>query len=321
MAYWQEHSLGIAPQSAFGTPNATTGTDQTGFRWLQGDRPKLQLQTEKVELDLMTGAVGAAPERLYGRRHGSISFSMPLEGFNAAYTADPTHANSQPGTGSSAVVPHWMALLANALGSKIGTLTDAQFWLATHCYNTLYDATAVAGAADVSHITLDDNGAYGNAPAGALVATALAASPSLVQFGFVKTKVASGGPPVNTWTLTLLDPAVRKVDDASANMYATSTAWLSALQGSQLPLTMLYVGDQTEAAYILQDCVCTGFKITWESGAVPTIEFSYNFYEWTADKTRGGLHVPLVHHRVPQIVGVNSGQVCLDGVVTGGLQS
>jgi hypothetical protein len=313
MAYWQEHSLGIAPQSAFGTVNATTNTDQSGYRWIQGDKPKVQLATELVELDLMTGQIGAAPERLPGRRHGTISFSMPLEGFNAAYIADPTHANSQPGTGSSAVVPHWLALVGNILGSKIGAPTDANFWLGTHLSTVVYDAGAVASAASTSEITLDDAPSSGAVHVGNLVATALAASPGSVQFGFVQAKAGQ--------VLTLLDPATRKVDDASANVYATANAWLSAVHGNQLPVSMLYVGEVTEAAMILQDCICTGFKITWESGAVPTIEFTYNFYEYTTDKTRGGLHVPLAHVRIPQIVGANSGQACIAGVATGGLQS
>jgi hypothetical protein len=316
MAYWQEYSLGIAPQSAFGTENATTRNtpNHADFRWIEGDRPKVQFNTDKVELDLMTGQIGAAPERLWGRRSGTISFSMPLEGMKSTY--DPTALIT-----TNEVVPHWLPLVGNALGSKIAAISAENFWKGAGLSNAAYTAAGVAGAAGVSTVTMASALAFDATVVGDLFVSALAASTNLSQVGYLKTKAATGGPPIDTWTLTLLDPAVRKVDDNAANVYPASNAWLSPLHGNQLPLTMLYVGDQTESAYVLQDCICQGFKITWESGAVPTIEFTYRFYEYTADKTLGGLHVPTDHTRIPQIVGVQSGQACVGGAVAGGLEA
>lgn len=308
MAYWQEHSLGIAPQvSGFGTVNST----DNDFKWVQGDKPKVQFATEITELELMTGQIGAAPERLIGRRHGTVTFSMPLEGLKSGY--DPT-AEDPGGTG---VLPHWVCLVGNALGSYI-TLSDtaAKFWKGDHLSLSQYTAAGVASAT-TGAITYDNATASDKIDVGQLVATALSATSTVPQFGFAKAKAGQ--------VVTLFEASGNAVNDNAGNAYGTGTAWISALHGSQLPLTMRWNGENAEACYILQDCICSGFKLTWESGAVPTIEFSFNFYDYSVDKsgtgTMGGLQVPASYYRVPQIVGANNGRAMVGTALKCGLQS
>lgn len=305
MAYWNEHSLGIAPQvSGFGTVNGTDGD----FKYVLGDKPKVQFATEIAELELMTGQIGAAPERLPGRRHGTISFSMPLEGMKSGY--DPTAENP----GGTGVLPHWIALAGNALGSYITNTVDtaAKFWQGDHISTSQYTAAGVASAT-TSAITYDNATASDKIDVGQLVATALSATSTAPQFGFAKAKAGQ--------VVTLFEASANAVNDNAGHAYGTGTAWLSAVHGSQLPMTMRWVGENTEACYILQDCICTGFKLTWESGAVPTIEFSFNFYDFSVDKTKGGLQVPASFYRVPQIVGANNGRAMVGTALKCGLQN
>ncbi|MGA1216205.1 MAG: hypothetical protein ACO31X_11640, partial [Candidatus Nanopelagicales bacterium] len=60
MAYWSDSSVGFAPQSAFGTEN----TSPADFVYLRAEAPSVTFETETTELELMTGQVGAAPERI-----------------------------------------------------------------------------------------------------------------------------------------------------------------------------------------------------------------------------------------------------------------
>ena len=62
--YWTDSSVGFAPQSAFGTENSTAGD----FKYLKAEAPTVTFDTEVTELELMEGQVGAAAERVIGRR-------------------------------------------------------------------------------------------------------------------------------------------------------------------------------------------------------------------------------------------------------------
>lgn len=304
MAYWMEHSLGIAPQvSGFGTPN----TADADYKWIQGDKPKVQFATEIVELELMTGQIGAAPERLVGRRHGTVSLSMPLEGLKSGY--DPTGENP----GDAGVVPPWMCLVGNALGSYITNTVDtaAKFWRGDHLSTSTYVANGMASGT-ASTIVCDADPT--TMSVGELIAAATSATGTTVQFGFIKTKNTG------TKTLTLFEDAQHNVNDNGAELFGSANAWISPVHSSQLPVTMRWVGEQTTAAYYLKDCICTGFKITWEAGAVPTLEMSFNFYDYTVDKTKGGLQVPAAFQRIPQIVGTNNGWATVAGAETCGLE-
>lgn len=301
MANWQYHSLKVAPQvSGFGTA-ATVDAD---FVALQCETPAVTFETAIEELELLTGQIGAAPERLVGRRSGSISFKMPLEGFKSGY--DPTANNP----GDTGIVPPWMCILGNVLGSQISLSdTAVKFWKGLHLSNSIYSAAGVVAAGtDSTHIVTDNAGVSNEILGGELVATALAAAPTTIQMGYVKTKAVQ--------TLTLFEASANVVADNAANVYGTSNAWLSSAQPSQLPLTMRWVGQDTTFAYILQDCICDGVTVTWEAGAVPTIEFKWKFYDFTMDKTKGGLTVPDAFVRVPQIVGTNNGRATIGGTAT-----
>lgn len=299
--YWQEHSLSIAPQvSGFGVVNST----DLDFKHIQGDKPKVQFATEITEIELMTGQIGAAPERLIGRRHGTIGFSMPLEGLKVAFNPA-AELLSEPD-----VLPPWIALVGNSLGSYITNTVDTaeKFWGGTHLSLSTYIAAGMASGTATTIVTDADPETF---EAGQLAVASASATSTSPQIGFIKTL------DTGTKTLTLWDAAANNLNSAAANIYGTATAWLSPVFSSQLPLTMRWRGERTEACYILQDCVCTSVKLTWESGAVPTVEFAFNFYEYTVDKTLGSLQTPVAFQRIPQIVGANNGRVMLGKTTAG----
>lgn len=306
MADWQEHSLGAAPQiSGFGTVN----TNDADFVYLQGDKPKVQFATEITELsDLMTGVVGAAPERLVGRRHGTLTFTIPLEGMKTGY--DPAGGDDP---GDIGVLPPWVCMVANILGSHISSVANAvDFWKGLHLSLNEYTAAGVASAISTA-ITMDNATASDKVAVGELVLTALSATTPSVQMGFAKDKTGQ--------VITLFEAAGNTVNDAAANVYGTGTGWLSVAHPNQLPMTFRWVGENTEAAYILSDAVATSFKLVWESGAVPFVELAYSFHNFTVDKTKGGLHIPTPYARIPQIVGTNNGRAMLGTSLKCGLES
>lgn len=315
---WQEHSLGIGPQiGGFGTytgvDDGVANTDGA-WAWIQGDKPKIQLATELTELDLMTGQIGAAPERLIGRRHATIGFSMPLEGFKTNYNPAAEDPGGLPVAGQE-VVPPWFCLLANALGSKITSVTTiAEFWRGIGASVSQYTAAGMEAGTPLSIVTTDAAGT--KIDGGQLIVASLGATSTTPQFGFVKTKVRAPGAPFNN-TFTLFEPAGNDVANTLADTFGTANAWLSSAIYSQIPVTIRHTGEGVEACQIFPDCVCTGAKITWDSGAVPTIEFTFNAYDFRWNKTRGLLSIPAPYQRIPQIVGANNGRVTL-GRVKGG---
>ena len=304
MAYWMENSLGVAPQvGGFGTAN-TTPADTV---YLLCEKPKVQFATEQVELDLLTGQIGAAPERLVGRRHGTLTFSMPLEGLKAGY--DPT--SDDPG--DTGVLPPWACLVANVLGSNIALSdTSAKFWRGLHLSTSEYTAAGAIVGCTTSLVKTDAPGTSNKISVGELVIAATSATDTAPQFGWAKAKSGQD--------ITLFEVSANTAA-AADNVYGSGTAWLSSNHGSQLPMTFQWLGENSAAGYYLSDAVCTGIKIVWESGAVPTIEFYYNFYEYKADTTIGGLEVPASFQRIPQIVGTNNGRATLSGAQVCGLES
>ena len=141
--YWSDYSLLVAPQSAFGTAASS------GFEALLCEKPSITFATEIAELDLLTGQVGSAPERLVGRRSGTLTFKMPLEGFKSGY--DPTAEDP----GATGVIPCWLALAANVLGSNNSAIvSSATQWAGAHLSNSDYDAGGVTSAT-TSAITAD----------------------------------------------------------------------------------------------------------------------------------------------------------------------
>jgi hypothetical protein len=306
MAYWTDSSLLAAPQTAFGTVNSTPGD----FEALECEAPSVSFATEITELELLTGQVAAAPERLPGRRSGTISFKIPLEGFKAGY--DPTSEDP----GATGVIPRWLALIGNVLGSANASIVSAATqWAGAHLSNSDYDAAAVTSAT-TSAITADaasDITTDAVIRAGQLVVTATTAAPTVLQLGFAKSLAGA--------ILSLFEPSKQAVSDNAANFYGSANAWLSTAHATQVPQTMLWVGQNAAFAYILQDCICESFKIDWESGAVPMVEFNYKFYDYQANKTLGGLVVPDDFTRIPQIVGTINGYASLSGALRCGLKN
>lgn len=305
MATWANHTLKAAMQTAFGT--AAT----TGFEALLCDKPRVQFATEVEELDLLTGQVGAAPERVIGRRSGTLAFTIPLEGFVNPY--DPTAENPGGAPVGNDVIPPWLALVANAMGSNMSAAdTNANFWKGTHISCSEYTAGGVASATSTS-IVLDNAGASNKVLVGEAVLTALSATSVVPQWGWVKTKAVQ--------TLTLFEASVNTVNNAAGNVYGTATAYVSSEVTSTKAMTFRWTGNDATLCYILKDCICESFKITWESGETPTVEFNFKFYDYSMDTAAGGLTVPDAHLRIPQIIGTKNGRATIAGTATCGLEA
>lgn len=304
MATWNDYSVSLAPQiSGFGTPNMT-GAD---YRTVKCEAPSFSFDTAVTELNLLTGQIGAAPERVIGRRSGTFGFKIPLEGLKSGY--DPTLENP----GSAGVIPPWMCLVANALGSNVGAVANAaNFWNGAHMNNSTYQASGVASATTTA-ITYDAPGAFADVDAGDLVLTAESPTSTTLQLGFAKS--AAGN------VVTLFEASKNAVNSNTADNYGTATGWLSAAAYSQIPMTIKFTGQDATLAYIMQDFVVEGFQITWNSGEVPTVTINGKFYDFAMDKTAGGLVVPAAFDRVPQIVGSVNGYASLAGSQKCGMES
>lgn len=314
--FWTDSSLVLALQADLNTPSTLPANE---FQAVLADAPKVTFATEVVELDLMSGQVGAAAERIAGRRSGTVTFDVPLQGFKDGY--DPTAEN--PGgapVGTTEVIPPWLVLVANALGCNVEALAGANlsqkntnFWRGTFLSNSVYAAGAVTAAGTDSTHLQGDGGEGAAHKAGQLVAAALSAV--IVPFlGFIKTKVVD--------LMTLFEatraPSVN-YDDNAANVYGTATAWQSDDQPRLL--TAYWVGPDTKLCYVLSGLVCESFKITLDAGPVPVATFTYRFYDFFVDKTKGGLIVPKLYQRSPQLIGNKAGQLMLDTAIKCGLEA
>lgn len=303
MAYWLDSSLGFAKQSAFGTANSTDGD----FAFLKCELPKVSFANEKEELDLLTGQVGAATERLVGRRSGTLSFAIPLEGLKAGYDA----TTDDPG--DTGVLPGWFVLLANAMGSNMSAVsTAADFEAGLMASVSAYTAAGVASATSTA-ITFDDATASDKIAVGELVVTAASGTSTTPTIGWAKAKAGQ--------VVQLFEASGNTNNPATTNVYGTATAYASSEVSATAPVTFRWAGDNTTFCYILSDCIADSIKINWESGVVPTAEFSFKFYEFGMDKTKGGLVVPDSFQRIPQLVGASNGRATIDGSMACGLES
>ena len=303
MAYWSDSSVLLAPQTAFGTVNSTTGD----FEAVKCENPTISLDTAITELNLLTGQVGAAPERLVGRRSGKFSFKMPLEGFKNGY--DPDVA----GPGAAGVIPHWAAIAANVLGSQNSAIVSAAtMWAGAHLNNGTTHNNGVTSAT-TSAITFDAAGDWADIDAGDLVATAESKTSTTMQLGFAKSVAGN--------VISLFEASKNAVNSGSADVLPTASMWLSTGAYTPVPMTIRYTGANAAFCYILQDWVCSGFQITWNAGEVPTITFNGQFYNFSMDTTLGGLSIPDAFDRIPQIVGTVNGYATLSGGQMCGLES
>lgn len=303
MAYWSDSSVSMAPQTAFGTVNSTAGD----FEAIKCEAPTISLDTVVTELNLLTGQVGAAPERLVGRRSGKFSFKLPLEGFKTGYDADA----EKPG--DAGVLPHWAAIAANVLGSQNSSIVSAAtMWAGAHLNNGTTHNNGVTSAT-TSAITFDAAGDWADIDSGCLVVTAESKTATTMQLGFAKSVAGN--------VITLFEASKNAVNSGTADVLPSASMWLSTAAYTPVPMTIRYTGAQTQFCYILQDWICTGFSISWNSGEVPTITFSGQFYDFTMDKTLGGLAVPDSFDRIPQIVGTVNGYATVDGNQACGLES
>ena len=308
MAAWNDHSLLAAYQTALGTPN----TVDADFVALHCERPEVKFEHELVELDLMEGQVGAAPERLVGRRSGSIRFAFPVEGLVSGYdgTEDPGAAPA-----GEEVIPPWFCLIANAMGSNMSAVaTNAQFWRGLgSSVSQFSDSDVVAAGTNSTTITVLDAGASGQIDVGQLVVTALTPTNTSPQIGWVKVKALQ--------VLTLFEASVNTVADDDGDIFGTTTAYASAEITETAPITFRWVGANALHCFDLEDSFCDNFKISWEAGAVPVCEFSYRFFNFQRNKLDGGLAIPAAYNRIPQLIGSNNARATIDGSNRCGLEN
>lgn len=322
MAKWTDSSLLLAIQSDLTTPT-TPDANFAGnvlavnkFVALLCDAPKLTLNTEVSELELLTGQVGAAPEKVVGRRSGSVSFVVPLQALKAGYDPTAEDPGEAPASGAE-VVPPWLVLAANAMGCDVENLAGANldakntnFWRGTFLSVSDYGAGAVVAAGtDSTHIEVA-NGALHTAGQFIAAATSATVAPGT---GFVRVKNAN--------VMTTFDPIkapLANFDDDNANIYGTATAWTTSDQ--PVALTAIWTGNDTTMAYVLTGLTCESFKLTLDPGMTPTVEFTFRFFDYQVDKTLGGLVVPNSYNRVPQLVGTKTGAAYLDSSIKCGLQ-
>jgi len=307
--YWSDSSVGFAMQTDFKTENTTAGD----FVYIKAEQPSVTFDTEVTEVELMEGQVGAASERIVGRRSGSMSISMPLEGFVDGY--DPTNENPGGTPVGSNVVPPALVLMGNAIGSYSSAVTNnANFWKGGQGLScSEYTAAGVASATE-SAITVDNATASNKIKVGEYVCTAASATTTTVQSGFVKTK--------SNQVLTLFEKSTDTVNSASANVYGTATAYQSNNQ--PLPLSIRWLGNDDKFCYRLVGAICESFTITMNAAETPTVEFNFRFYDFIAQNNLtgadGGLQVPDAYDRIPQIIGTSNGRVTIGGTVTCGLE-
>jgi hypothetical protein len=309
-ATWTDSSFSGAMQSAFGTPNTTDGD----FVSMLCDPPKISFENKAQELKLLTGQVGAAPERLVGQRSGTLTFSQPLDGFKYGY--DPTTMN--PGVLEGAggqVIPPWMCLSANASGSYLANVANnADFWIGKHLSVSAYAAAGVTSAAagPPSTVTLDA-GVGATRKAGQLLLTATSATSTTPTIGYIKGKAGE--------VCTLFEPPVNQNNSAAAIVYGTATLFQSPASSTPKAMTFRWLGQDVTFCYEVSDWVCTGMKWTWEVGEVPTVEFTGKFSNFKRYNNKGGLVVPNPYARIPQIVGSVNGLAMLAGAQKCGLES
>jgi hypothetical protein len=298
--YSEYSSLLVAPQSAFGTPNTSfvDSTDLGDFRALLCDKPKFTPATEVVETDLLTGIIAASPERLVGRRSGTLTFTQPLEAFIKGYDG-----TSTPGT--TEVAPHWACLLANALGSNASAVAGsaADFWAGMHMSNSAKISTNILSGSTSTSLNLD---ATSTLHAGQLIVAAGSVSDTEPTIAWIK------GLNTGTGVATLFEAGKNTAQTNDAT-FGTATGWVSSEALEQLPLTFRWIGKDESLCYVLTDAICESVKVTWESGAVPVAEFSFKVYDYQVDSAfAGGLVIPDAYNRVPQIVGGVNGRATID---------
>jgi hypothetical protein len=307
MSSWSDHSLLVAMQSAFGTPNTTDGD----FEAIDAEYPKVSFETSITELDTMTGVVGAASRRQVGSRRGKVTFKLPLEGFVNGY--NPTAENPGGAPVAGEVIPLWLALAGNAMGSNNSAIASmANFIRGLGLSTSEYTAAGMASGT-ASTIVCDAAAASNKIDVGQLVVASLTTDPLAPQIGFAKTKAVQ--------TVTLFEDAKNDVNDNAADLYGTATAYASSEVSATHPLTFRWTGPATALCYELLDAMCESIKGTWNSGEVPTVEFTYTFYDYRVNKLDGGLVVPTVYAEVPQIVGTVNGLATFNGTQKCSLES
>jgi hypothetical protein len=297
MAFWTDSSLIFAVQpDGINTPSSLA---KGAFRAVLCDEPEVTLETEIQELDLLSGQVGAAPERLAGRRSGTLTFSMPVEGFKDGY--DPT----SDAIGTADILPPWFILAANAMGSDISSLAGAteadkntNFWKGNGWLTSnTYAANGVTGKT----VKLDDGTiASAGIKGGALLSTALTATATAIELGFIQESDRTSNPD----SITLFDTPTNVVADDAADVYPAATGYMSA--DDPLSLTCWWVGQDSAFTIKLTGCFVESFSMSANAGEVPVIEFTMRFYNYENNNQQGGLVIPTAMQRTPQLVGSNS---------------
>jgi len=282
--FWTKSNFSVALETAFGTVNVTDG-DYQGLKWRT---PKVDLDAETFEFDLMTGQVGAAPIRITGARKAKVSISAPLEAFITGYAP----ATDTPGT--AACVPPWFALAANAIGGNVDAYvaeTNAEFWMAKKGIWTQGNKYVVDGVASATNTSITAGVAANiwedatvDARIGNFVATYKAAVLSTVQAGWIKDYDAA------TEKVTLFGASKNTINDPDAEIAPTITAWLSS--AAPRSLSMRHLGEDALACKQLTGMMPDSIKWKFTPGQVGDVEFSFRGYGFEDFPSKGGYAIP-----------------------------
>jgi len=313
MANWltQESSLLLAVQDDYVTPYATVGD----YKSIRCEKPSITTTGTVSRLDTLDGIPGSAQAVVVGSKHGGeLSFKMPLTGFKDGY--DPTTEDP----GDTGVIPEWLCLAANAMGSGVRSLSSsgatlqADFWKGAHLSNSAYAAANIAAASTTDLLKTSSAAGY---EVGQLVAFDPSGSGAPAELsGWIKEKAVND--------LTLFE-ALGFAGSTGGNMYGTATGYISSAQPRVL--SAIYTGDDTtdagagaSAAYRLTGLICRGFSLSLEAGDTPMIEFRY-YYTNREQITATGLSIPSARPRIAPILGSRGGALRVDGAVRCGIGS
>ena len=300
MSSWDDHSLLVTVQADVATAN----TVDAEFFAIKGATPKVAFNTEVTELELMTGVVGAGNERLVGSRRGTLNFSIPMEGFIDGYDPTAESPGGAPVTVGSEVIPLWFAMLCNAMGSNNSAVSSAANFVRGLAASVSQYTAAGMASGTASTIVCDNTTASDKIDVGQLVVAALTAASLVPQIGYAKTKAAADP---TTVAVTLYEAAKNNVNDSAADLFGTANAYMSDEISATIPLGFRWTGPNAALCYDLIGAYANSIKISWNRGEVPTVEFSYNFYNFQVNKADGGLEVPTDYARIPQIIGSHNG--------------
>lgn len=255
----------LKEQSAWGTAATVTASDQT----LVECELMMPAPTQEVlTTDTVTGDFHAAKVAAGSKYNAVISLKMPMHGWSAAA---PTAAPAAGDLHADAL------LLKNALGG------------------VYYKATSY-GTAGPTNVTTSQyrytSSEYGSVEAGQAILVPVTDAPKY-GVAWIQTITDAGGGETNLnfiQSLASTDATTEK-EFGSINTFLQST--------TALPITMLWLGDDTASKLTFYDGTVTKAKITANPKEQPILEVDITFLNWTSAGSGGG--VSQYAYNLPQL--------------------